>query len=68
MQEEGHLLEEEIQVEEVLDDEEHDAAIENAASLKQEIISFTKELSDLKKTKMGLSQANTFHREAALEQ
>jgi hypothetical protein len=34
-------------------------AIENAASLKEEITSFKKELTDLKKKKTGLSQANT---------
>ena len=52
-------LDEEIEVEGVLGEEERGTAIENAASLKKEIISFKKELSDLKKKKTGLSQANT---------
>jgi hypothetical protein len=54
----GHL-DEEIAVEGALNEEERITAIENAASLKEEITSFKKELTDLKKKKTGLSQANT---------
>jgi hypothetical protein len=54
----GHS-DEEIAVEGVLNEEERVTAIENAASLKEEITSFKKELTDLKKKKTGLSQANT---------
>jgi hypothetical protein len=43
----------------VLNEEERMTAIENAASLKEEMTSFKKELTDLKKKKTGLLQANT---------
>ena len=52
-------LDEQIQVEGELGDEEREAAILDAASLKEEITAFKKELSILKKKKTELSQSNT---------
>jgi hypothetical protein len=49
-------LDEEIDVE--LDGEEQNIAIENAALLKEGVASFKKDLTDLKKKKAGLLQAN----------
>jgi hypothetical protein len=61
----GHL-DEELQVEGVLNDEERNAAIESAASLKKEITIIKKETSDLKKKKTGLLQANAAAKAEAL--
>jgi hypothetical protein len=53
----GHL-DEQIQLEGKLNEEEREAAILDAASLKLEIMAFKKELSTLKKKKKELSQNN----------
>jgi hypothetical protein len=53
------LLKEQIEVEGELSDEEREAAIVDAASLKEEMQNFKKELLDLKKKKTEVSQATT---------